>query len=288
MEKRPSQWPPPTLFITGALRFTQYSLSLHILSSMSFTIRPSSKSIKSKGFRVQGQKGALKVNLATPFQLLLDVDSDSDPETPSPLSVCFDLQKPASSPLRTEWADSDDSDSSEEADFDSDHEDSQVIVIPFYSPFYTPPSAPDFKTTFDDLPSLPSASFESDSIAAQFHAELGHILPEQVQKDLFLIDEAALREMDDELFAAPMNAFIDVCLAQLRPPAPIPTQAQEESDDASASCPTYYLASYLDPQRYDDAVLPAAIRSLFHKRTLSAGLHVQASPAAARQITPFL
>ncbi|KAJ7033406.1 hypothetical protein C8F04DRAFT_624058 [Mycena alexandri] len=131
-----------------------------------------------------------------------------------------------------------------------------------------------------------SASFESDSVAAQFHAELRHILPEQVQKDLFLIDEESLREMDDELFAAPMDAFIDLCLAKLRPPTPIPTEALEESDDASASCPTYYLASYLDPQRHDDAVLPPTIRSLFRKHTLSTS--PQASPAAARQITPFL
>ncbi|KAJ7132995.1 hypothetical protein C8R46DRAFT_654177 [Mycena filopes] len=243
------------------------------------TIRPSAS--KPKGFQLQGEQGTLKVNLGAPFNLLLNADSDAD--TPSPLSICFDIPKSAPSPLRatsTEWTDSD---SDSEPESDSDVDDAQVIVILSDSPFYTPPSPPEFQTTFE-LPPLPPASFESDSVAAQFHAELGHILPEEVQKDLFLIDEESLRQMGDELFAAPMDAFIDVCLTRLRPPTPA-TQAPE-SEDASASCPTYYLASYLDPQRYADAVLAPAIRALFQKRTLSTCLQV--GPAAARQITPFL
>ncbi|KAJ6593213.1 hypothetical protein B0H19DRAFT_1089417 [Mycena capillaripes] len=262
-----------------------------IRTEVAFSMNASGR--KSKDAKLQGHQGALQVNLGPPFHLLQDADSDV--ETPSPLTLCFEFPKPPSSPLHatTEWTDSDsDSDVESESHFFDD--DSQYISIPCESPFYSPHSRPTFQKTFD-IPPVPFApqppttdEDDSEDFASQFRAELECILPSEVMKDLFLIDEECLKGMDEELFSAPMDAFMDVCLSRLRPTATISGQRRRDVpkivEESSARLPTYYLVSFLDMQRQDS--LPTALRELFCKRAMSAGQ--QASPATARQIIPFL
>ncbi|KAJ7799987.1 hypothetical protein B0H14DRAFT_1699045 [Mycena olivaceomarginata] len=247
--------------------------------------------LKSKGIK---PRGTLEVNLGTPFHLLLDADSDV--ETPSPLTLCFDFPKPPSesSPLRemSEWSDDSDSDSDSELDLESD--DSQYISISSDSPFYTahPPVA--FQTTFDvplvpfpSKPLLDDANYSEASVA-QSRAELERVLPSEVKKDLFLVDEGCLRSMGDELFSTPIDAFMDVCLSRLRSTTSIPSpNSSSKSGGASAPFPKYYLASFLDLDRCDASSLDPSLRALFCKRALSAR-HPQAIPAAAPGVIPFL
>ncbi|KAF7362454.1 hypothetical protein MVEN_00593000 [Mycena venus] len=256
--------------------------------------------LKSKGIKLHGHQGSLEVNLGAPFQILLDADSDV--ETPSPLTLTFDFPKPPLSPLRatTEWTDSD---SDSDAEFEPEpFDDSQYITVFSDSPFYAPHPPPTFQTTFD-IPPVPFAfqsstaadDFSPESSVIQFRAELERILPSELKKDLFLIAEECLKGMDEELFSAPMDAFMDVCLSRLRPATSIPgrppsadgPENSSKSGDASASLPKYYLASFLDLDRHDVTSLDPSLRELFCKRALSIGSR-QASPAAARGITTFL
>ncbi|KAJ7133741.1 hypothetical protein C8R43DRAFT_644918 [Mycena crocata] len=289
------------------------------------------------GRKSKNRKGALQVNLGPPFHLLTEIDSDA--ETPSPLTISFDFPKPKSFPLKTHiitvWSDSDsDSDSDSEPPID----DSQYIVIPSDSPFYSPPTPPTFQTVFDLLPvdnsqyisissdspfysppapptfqtafDLPPVGFmpfacqalgDADRTAAElFHAELDRILPEEVKKELFLVDEQCLKGMDRELFSAPMDAFMDASLPRLHPASSsmpltghercpdVPEDSNEqESVDSAALAPTYYLASFLDLRRQSVASLPPNLRGLFAQRAISTDKQ-PAIPAAVQQITPFL
>ncbi|KAJ7125376.1 hypothetical protein C8R44DRAFT_782951 [Mycena epipterygia] len=262
--------------------------------------------------KLQDHRGALQVNLGSPFRIVIDVDSDL--ETPSPLSLCFDISKLTLSPLKTPttpWSDFDsDSDSDTESELDS-FEDAQDISIPWTSPFYSPPTPPTFQTVFDlpplpeldaedaqivsipsdspfysppipatfkttfDLPPAGSIPFtcyaleESNNAAELFHAELERIIPTEVKKDLFLVDEECLQGMDEELFSAPMDAFMDVCLSRLRP-ATLPLSSNEQhSADVAAVFPKYHLASFLDLQRLSASSLDPTLSALFSKRALS-------------------
>ncbi|KAJ7799975.1 hypothetical protein B0H14DRAFT_1698722 [Mycena olivaceomarginata] len=145
----------------------------------------------------------------------------------------------------SEWSDDSDSDSDSELDLESD--DSQYISISSDSPFYIahPPVA--FQTTFDvplvPFPSKPllDANYSEASVA-QSRAEF-----ERVKKVLFLVDEGCLRKMGDELFSTPIDAFMDVCLSRLRFITSIPSpNSSSKSGGASAPCPKYYLALFLD------------------------------------------
>ncbi|KAJ6631392.1 hypothetical protein B0H10DRAFT_491938 [Mycena sp. CBHHK59/15] len=113
-------------------------------------------SIRSQSNRTNGRKsispskvqGVLQANLGPPFHLVLDTASDF--ETPLPLSICFDLPKPARSPIKsyaTEWVDSD-SDSDEDTDLDASVH-AQYISIPAGNPFSCPPPPPSFKASFE-------------------------------------------------------------------------------------------------------------------------------------------
>ncbi|KAJ7198491.1 hypothetical protein GGX14DRAFT_665711 [Mycena pura] len=272
-------------------------------------------------FKLRVPHSALQVNLGPPFQALLDADSDL--ETPSPLTLTFDVPTTAFSSLRaaTGWADSD-SDSEAE-----DTADEQVILVSSDSPFYTPPPRPTFQTTFNlppvpcesqfiliapdspfyappptpafrttfDLPSRSDEVCSSTSIAALLHAELSRILPPQVQKDLVLIDEECLSSMDEELVSAPLDAFIDVCLARLRPATPrlaeiqsADISAESGEQDSTDVLPQYHLASFLDLQRrYSVDIVQPELLDLFRKRAFPSQ-RSPASPATARRITPFL
>ncbi|KAJ6491604.1 hypothetical protein C8R47DRAFT_434509 [Mycena vitilis] len=181
------------------------------------TIHSDAVSQKSKDTKLRGHRGVLEVNLGPPFHLLLDADSDL--ETPSPLTICFDFPKPPASPLRaTEWTDSD-------TDSDSDAEphvldEAQYISIPHDSPFYCAPPPPAFQNAFDISPvavASPPLTDDEEHATAQFRTELQRILPSDLKNELFLIDEDCLRGIDEELFSAPLDAFMDVCLARLRP-----------------------------------------------------------------------
>ncbi|KAF8161738.1 hypothetical protein K438DRAFT_305985 [Mycena galopus ATCC 62051] len=236
---------------------------------MHSTICPEFQPMKASGRKSKGAmlQGALEVNLGGSFRILMDADSDV--ETPSPLTLCFEFPKPPSSPLgvTTEWPDSDSD--SEPVSFD----DPQYIVISPDSPLYSPHPPPTFQKTFD-IPRVPFLSKPlldderySESSVAQFRAELERIVSPQVQQNLFLVDEASLRGMDKDLFAAPMDTFMDVCLARLQPAPSIPTSADalqnsSEPGDASTPFPRYYLASFLDLDRCDPPLEPS-LRELF-------------------------
>jgi hypothetical protein len=262
------------------------------------------------------QHGALQVNLGAPFHIILDTDSDLD--TPSPLSLYFDFPKPPSSPLPvrpTDWTDSD-SDSELESEYPNSSDDSQYISISSDSSFYVPPTPPTFRTTFDvPVVPFPCPDDVDEDAAAQFRAELERVLPKEVKQDLFLIDDECLRGIDEELFWAPMDAFMDVCLARLRPAtatsfsserSDVPEDPSESSVSPSPSSsflpplliiacrfqarlarfPTYHLASFLDLQRHDS--LHPSLRDLFSKRACAMSTGRQASPATARKLITFL
>ncbi|KAJ7750094.1 hypothetical protein DFH07DRAFT_550499 [Mycena maculata] len=237
--------------------------------------------------KLHRHQGVLQVNLGPSFHVLLDVDSDV--ETPSPLTLHFDLPKPTSSPLKAQWADSDsDSDSDTESECDVS-DDSQYISIPSDSPFYCPPTPPAFHTAFD-LPTIGCIPFAcqalegaedySKSAAELFHAELEHLIPEEMKKDLFLVDGECLRSMDEELYLAPLDAFMDVCLARQRPATlslpPIDSRLQspdvpqdsneQEFIDPAALSPKYYLASFLDLQQLSGTSLHPSLRPLLQAR----------------------
>ncbi|KAJ7251142.1 hypothetical protein B0H12DRAFT_649850 [Mycena haematopus] len=261
---------------------------------MPSTICPDFQPMKASGMKSKGGalQGTLEINLGSPFRILLAADSGL--ETPSPLTLCFDFPKPPSSPLgiTTEWTDSD---SDSEAQFQpAFFNDPQYIIISPDSPLYSPHPPPTFQTTFEiprvPFPSKPLLDGDySESAVAFFRAELEHILPSQAKKDLFLVDEAALRGMDEELFAAPLDEFMAACLAllQLAPSTRPPPPNSSESNDTSPPFPRYYLASFLDLDRPDASPLDPSLRELFRKRTLLTS-RSQASPAAKRETIPFL
>ncbi|KAJ6497432.1 hypothetical protein C8R45DRAFT_1093811 [Mycena sanguinolenta] len=249
---------------------------------MHYTICPEFQSMKASGINSKSVElqGTLEIKLHGPFRILLDTDSDV--ETPSPLTLCFDFPKPPSSPATTEWTDSD-----SEASPVSDEP--QYIAIPHDSPLYSPHLRPAFDKSFE-IPRVPFPSqprLDDEDYSAYFHAELEHILPSDVKKDLFLVDEASLRGMDDDVFAAPLDAFMAVCLARLQIPARPPPRSSGESGDISARFPKYYLASFLDLDRSDASPLDPSLRELFCKRALLT-TRSQASPATTRETIPFL
>ncbi|KAJ7672072.1 hypothetical protein B0H17DRAFT_1208742 [Mycena rosella] len=212
------------------------------------------------GARKSKGQTPLQVNLGSPFRILLDVDGSrsplSDISTPSPLSICFDFKK-SSSPLRTHvttaWSDFHDSDSDSDEEEEADGSDaSQYITILSDSPFYAPRSPPTFQVTFE-LPPLRRIPFacqalkcDEKSAADLFHAEFERILPSEVMQELFLVDEESLQGMDDELYSAPLDAFMDVCLARLSPATPstdVPATDSDEQDapDAAVGFPSFLV-----------------------------------------------
>ncbi|KAJ7478588.1 hypothetical protein B0H11DRAFT_2027929 [Mycena galericulata] len=219
-------------------------------------------------------KDALRVQLGSSIHVLLDADSDL--ETPSPLSICFDFTKPAYSPLKPthptiEWADSDsDSDSDAESEL-VPCDDSQYISIPSSSPFYSAPAPPTFRTTFDHPPVgyIPFACHaledgHSQTAAELFHAELERVIP---------------AEDEERLGAALMGT--DVCLARQRP-----ATLSLSSIDSQRRCPDVSEDSLDDaPPTSHSASLPEFQRSLL-------GLpprNVTSAPASlARQNAPSL
>ncbi|KAJ7099359.1 hypothetical protein B0H15DRAFT_543869 [Mycena belliarum] len=301
---------PPIQLSTGAvLRKTFPFPSLHcsFVDATMLSARPqaiafppnTTGSKKPAAFKLQG----LQVNLGSPFRIVL-LNVDSDVETPSPQSVCFDLRSSLTKTLPTtnEWSDFDcDSDSDSESDSPCD--DSQYISIPPHSPFYVPHPPPTFQSTFN-VPSVPDSTSESDgasydsqcisiwsdspfysaptpptlrstfdlppvplvansrSITEDFHAELQRILPAEVKKDLFFVAEECLQGLDEELYTAPLDAFMDVCLARLRPATALPV-------NAAALAPTCYLASFVEPKLHGAASLPPNFAGMFSKHTIS-------------------
>ncbi|KAK7057762.1 hypothetical protein R3P38DRAFT_3546467 [Favolaschia claudopus] len=235
--------------------------------------------------------GTLEVSLGAPFAILLTA-SDSDLDTPSPLSLYFDLSKPPSSPLRatSEWSDSD---SDSEAEFALETaDDSQYITILSDSPFYVPHSPPSFQKSFD-IPAVPSPSSSSSSLSAshkdsvaQFRADLEHIFPSEMKKSLFLVDEECLKSIDEELFSAPLDAFVDVCLARLRPNTLLPTR--DSAVEFSTPSPKYHLASFLDLDGDDASSLHPSLRELFTKHTPSTSTGWPAYPRTGREALSFL
>ncbi|KAJ6578917.1 hypothetical protein DFH09DRAFT_1148658 [Mycena vulgaris] len=196
------------------------------------------------------------------------------PPTPPTFQTTFGLP---------EWADSG-------SDFDSypGSDDSQYISIPSGSRFHSPTTPASFQTSFDLSCASPVPSAcqvlagheDCATCAAElFHAELQRVIPPGVKQELFLVDEECLRRMDGELFSAPMDAFMDVCLAGLRPATlSLPSIAsglrypdgpnEQDPVDTAALCPTYYLASFLDLQQHSTAFLHPNLSVLFSKRTL--------------------
>nr|GAT51510.1 predicted protein [Mycena chlorophos] len=260
---------------------------------------------KATGFKSKGIHSPLQIHLRVPLSALTKAGSDSDVESPSPLTVCFDfLKSSTASPLTasplsaaTTWTDTDsESDDSEddeddegqvvsipvESEFYTPHPpptfqttfdipaESQVICISADSPFYTPPSPPSFKTTFEDLPDARDPGV-SDQVAALLHAELGHILP---SKNLFLIEEESLAQLDDDVVSAPLESFVDVCLARLRSTTPVPEL------DGDQSLPCYHLVSFSGVGG-DDSLAPE-LRDLFYKPVMLS------ERQTARSISAFL
>ncbi|KAF7289303.1 hypothetical protein MIND_01392000 [Mycena indigotica] len=280
-------------------------------STMRIQLQGIHASQKSKGlYKLKGHKSPLQVHLGAPLQVLLDND-DSDADTPSPLTLCFDIpHSTASSPLRatTEWSDSDsDSDSEStpaedesqtisvpaESPFYTPHAppsfqtsfnippplpESQFISIPAESPFYTPCAPPTFKETFDDLPPVHSVPF-SKPIAALFQSQLDQFLPIDVRKALFLVDEQFLGDMEDDVVSAPLDAFANVCLRHL--PQPIDLEETTRVDD---SLPHYHLVGGSEVV----GGLAPELRCLFSKPSAVSGRPLLADAKTMSCVTSFL
>ncbi|KAJ7286923.1 hypothetical protein C8J57DRAFT_573884 [Mycena rebaudengoi] len=225
-------------------------------------------------------------------------DSDSDLESPSPLSICFDLSKgAATSPLYksslTIWTDSDsDSDSepsptgwddaqyitispdspfyiapatpSFRATFDL-AEESQCISIPADSPFHSAPPPPSFRSSFDILPlghEDPSHA-DQETVADLFYAEIERVMPCELRESVFVLDAEGLKGIDSEFYSAPMDAFMDVCLAGLRPASALTVDATRSDVDLAPPAPSYYLVSFQDLQQHRVAKLHPTLCGLF-------------------------
>ncbi|KAJ7935361.1 hypothetical protein B0H13DRAFT_2305016 [Mycena leptocephala] len=256
------------------------------------TIRPEAitfPSTEASGRKTKDAKhGALQVNLGAPFHILLDTDFDLD--TPSPLSLYFDFPKPPSSPLPvrpTDWTDSD-SDSELESEYPNSSDDSQYISISSDSSFYVPPTPPTFRTTFD-VPVVPFPCPTTSTRRRRAVPRRARARSSQGgEAGSFPDRRECLRGIDEELFWAPMDAFMDVCLARLRP-ATATSFSSERSDvpeDPSESFarlarfPTYHLASFLDLQRHDS--LHPSLRDLF------SNAHAQCLRADRRALQPLV
>ncbi|KAJ7840537.1 hypothetical protein B0H14DRAFT_3869469, partial [Mycena olivaceomarginata] len=151
----------------------------------------------------------------------------------------------------SEWSDDSDSDSDSELDLESDN--SQYISISSDSPFYAahPPVA------FQTMSDVPLVPVPSKPLLDDAHYS-------EASKDLFLVDEGCLRNMGDEIFSTPIDAFMDVCLSRLRSTTSIPSpSSSSKSSDVSAPFPKYYLAPFLDLDRCEASSLDPSLRALF-------------------------
>ncbi|KAJ7737891.1 hypothetical protein DFH07DRAFT_91333 [Mycena maculata] len=187
---------------------------------------------KSKVFKgtskLHGHQGSLQMNLGSPFRVLLDVDLDA--ETPSPLSIYFDLPQSTSSTSKMQWAGSDlDSDLDSDTESERDISDLQYITIPFGSPFYCPPTPPTFQTSFFDLPPVgyvPVAcqalkGDSSKSAVEIFRAELERITQAEVEKDFSRTDDDCMRGTNEQLWPCPITLSLpSMGSGQQRPAVP--------------------------------------------------------------------